>query len=79
MADVKKCAVLVRCGDRVGVRGQWLEVTGAKVDRFATGGAVVVLSFEAARPLRVPAFTQLLLRSVARQSPPQRFGRWLGC
>ncbi|QNE76794.1 hypothetical protein F0344_21165 [Streptomyces finlayi] len=38
----------------------------AHLDRFATGGAVVVLTFEAERPLRVPVFTQLWVSSTRR-------------
>lgn len=37
---------MVRRGDLVLVRGRWLAVTGSRLDRFATGGVVVVLSFE---------------------------------
>lgn len=53
------CAIVVRRGDLALVRGQWLAVTGSRLDRFATGGVVVVLSFESGRPLRLPVFMTL--------------------
>lgn len=53
------CAIVVRRGDLVLVRGQWLTVTGSRLDLIATGGMVVVLSFESGRPLRLPVFTSL--------------------
>lgn len=53
------CAIVVRRGDLVLVREQWLTVTGSRLDRFATGGVVVVLNFESGRPLRLPAFMPL--------------------
>lgn len=53
------CAVVVRRGDPVLVRGQWLAVTVSRLDRLPTGGVVVVLSFESGRPLRLPVFMAL--------------------
>ncbi|WP_328893639.1 hypothetical protein [Streptomyces sp. NBC_00236] len=53
------CAIVVRRGDLALVRGQWLTVTGSRLDRFVTGGVVVVLSFESGRPLRLPVFMTL--------------------
>lgn len=55
-SDLTACAVVVRRGDMVSVRGEWFEVQGSRLDCFATGGAVVVLTFATRRPLRVPVF-----------------------
>jgi hypothetical protein len=63
----RTCAIVVRRGDLVLVRGRWLAVTGSRLDRFATGGVVVVVSFDSGRPLRLPVFMQLtVLRRTAR-------------
>ncbi|WP_443035426.1 DUF7848 domain-containing protein [Streptomyces sp. BE230] len=74
MVAVRKfrtCAIVVRRGDLVLVRGQWLAVTGSRLDRFATGGVVVVVSFDSGRPLRLPVFMQLtVLRRAARLVRP---------
>lgn len=67
----RTCAIVVRRGDLVLVRGQWLVVTGSRLDRFATGGVVVVVSFDSGRPLRLPVFMQLtVLRRTVRLVQP---------
>jgi hypothetical protein len=48
-------AVRVRRGDLVSVRGRWLEVKAARLERYATGGPAVVLLFQAFPALRVRA------------------------
>jgi hypothetical protein len=48
-------AVRVRRGDLVSVRGRWLEVKAARIERYATGGPAVILIFRASPALRVPA------------------------
>lgn len=67
----RTCAIVVRRGDLVLVRGQWLLVTGSHLDRFATGGVVVVVSFDSGHPLRLPVFMQLtVLRRTGRPVQP---------
>lgn len=48
-------AVRVRRGDLVSVRGRWLEVKAARLERYATGGPAVILIFRASPALRVGA------------------------
>ncbi|WNI31659.1 hypothetical protein [Streptomyces sp. ITFR-6] len=51
-----RCAVRMRRGDLVHVQGEWREVCAVRLDRYATGGMAVVLTFAGGgRPLRVPA------------------------
>lgn len=65
--EFRACAIVLRRGDLVLIRGQWLVVTGSRLERFATGGVVVVVSFESGRTLRLPVFTQLtVLRRTVR-------------
>ncbi|MFE2377908.1 hypothetical protein [Streptomyces sp. NPDC059398] len=53
------CAVLVVRGDLIRVQGEWHEVRASRLDRFTTGGAVVVLTLAERPPLRVPVFLRM--------------------
>ncbi|MFD7719228.1 hypothetical protein [Streptomyces sp. NPDC059814] len=67
-----RCAVRVARGDLVHVRGEWREVCAVRLDRYATGGMAVVLTFAGGgRPLRVPADRPV---TVSAPEPPRRPG-----
>ncbi|MET9534233.1 hypothetical protein ABZY02_27330 [Streptomyces sp. NPDC006649] len=53
------CAVLVVRGDLIRVQGVWHEVRASRLERFMTGGAVIVLTLAERPPLRVPVFLRL--------------------
>ncbi|MGW0668007.1 DUF7848 domain-containing protein [Streptomyces sp. NPDC002746] len=64
-----RCAVRVARGDLVHVQGEWREVGSVRLDRYATGGMAVVLTFAGGgRPLRVPADH---LVTVSAPEPPR--------
>ncbi|WP_405685427.1 hypothetical protein OG204_14605 [Streptomyces sp. NBC_01387] len=72
MLDVVRevCAVLVLRGDLVRIRGCWHEVRGSRLDRFVTGGAVVVLTLADRRPVRMPVFLRVtVIRDPAPRAP----------
>lgn len=59
-------AVRVRRGDLVSVRGRWLEVKAARLERYATGGPAVLLVFRASPALRVRAGDRVSVHSEPR-------------
>ncbi|MCX4964155.1 hypothetical protein OHA98_04860 [Streptomyces sp. NBC_00654] len=62
-------AVRVRRGDQVRVWGEWQEVMGNRLERYATGGMAVVLDFLTAYPLRIPAASMVLVAAPADPGP----------
>ncbi|MEV0779528.1 hypothetical protein [Streptomyces sp. NPDC050428] len=67
MADERlQWAFRVVPGDHVTLDGIRREVTGSRVERYATGGLAVVLAFRAGSPVRVPA------TSLVTVIPPER-------
>ncbi|WP_328317932.1 hypothetical protein [Streptomyces sp. NBC_00388] len=64
------CAVLVVRGDRVKVQGAWHEVRASRLDRSATGGAVIVLTLAGGSPLRVPVFLRPVVSRRDRDPEP---------
>lgn len=68
------CAVLVVPGDLVRIQGAWCEVRASRLERFMTGGAVIVLTLAERPPLRVPVFLRLAVargeRGARQPAPP---------
>lgn len=63
----------MRNGDLVHVQGEWREVCAVRLDRYATGGTAVVLTFTGgARPLRVPADQLVTVSAPEPSTPPDR-------
>ncbi|WLQ42838.1 hypothetical protein P8A22_24630 [Streptomyces laculatispora] len=68
-----RCAVRMRRGDLVHVQGKWREVCAVRLDRYATGGMAVVLTFAGGgRPLRVPADHLVTVPAPEPSAPPDR-------
>ncbi|MFB6953575.1 hypothetical protein ACFCXP_28440 [Streptomyces niveus] len=57
-------------GDRVTLDGVRREVTGSRVERYATGGLAVVLAFRTGFPSRMPA-TALVTVTPLEPPPPE--------
>lgn len=65
MIAFSSAAVRVRRGDLVSVRGTWLEVQDTRLERYATGGPAVILSFPSTPALRIGAGERLAVRREA--------------